>query len=43
MTFPSAVALDSYRADPVRVQHLHLLEESGAVSELLEVTDVARV
>lgn len=43
MTFPSAEALDAYRTAPVRVQHLHLLEGSGAVSELVEVTDVARM
>ena len=40
MTFPSAQALDAYRADPERGRHLHLLEESRAVSELLEVTVV---
>ncbi len=42
VTFPSAEALAAYRADPVRVKHLHLLEDSGAVSELFEATEVGR-
>jgi hypothetical protein len=42
ITFLSTEALDANRADPVRVKHLHLLEEPGAVSELRDVTDVRR-
>lgn len=40
ISFPSGDALDAYRADPVRVEHLHLLAESDAVAELLELADV---
>ncbi len=40
LSFPSQQALDAYRADPVRVEHLPLLAESGAVAELLELADV---
>ena len=40
MTFPSTEALDAYRANPVRLGHMHLLKEAGAVPELLEVGDV---
>jgi hypothetical protein len=41
VSFPSHEALDAYRGDPDRVKHLPLLEESGAETELIEVTDVA--
>jgi hypothetical protein len=37
---PSREALDNYRADPRRQEHLHLLRESQAVLDLLEVADV---
>jgi hypothetical protein len=40
VSFPSGEALERYAADPVRQQHLHLLHESHAAPELLEVTDV---
>jgi hypothetical protein len=40
ISFPSAAALDQYRNDPERVRHLPLLEQSGAVAQLVEVTDV---
>ena len=40
LSFPSQEALDAYRADAVRVEHLPLLAESGAVAELLELDDV---
>ena len=40
VSFPSREALDRYRADPRRQEHLHLLHESQAVLDLLEVTDV---
>ena len=39
--FATDDGLDAYRADPRRAQHTHLLEQSGAQSELLEVDDVA--
>ncbi len=41
LSFPSNDALDAYRADPIRVEHLHLLAESGAEAELLELADVS--
>jgi hypothetical protein len=41
VSFPSREALESYRADPRRQQLLHLLRESQAVVDLVEVTDVA--
>lgn len=40
VSFPSREALDGYRADPARQEHLHLLHESEAATELLEVMDV---
>jgi hypothetical protein len=40
VSFPSREALDRYRADPRRQEHLHLLGESRAVLDLLEVKDV---
>ena len=40
VSLPSRDALDRYRADPERQAQLPLLERSGAVTELIEVTDV---
>jgi hypothetical protein len=40
LSFPSPEALESYRADPERQKHLHLLHESDATFELMEVTDL---
>lgn len=40
LSFPSEEQLDAYRADPLRVEHLPVLKESGAVAELLEMADV---
>ena len=40
ISFPSNDALDAYRSDPIRAEHLHLLVESEAVTELLELADV---
>ena len=40
LSFPSSHALDAYRADPIRTEHLHLLAEAGAAAELLELADV---
>jgi hypothetical protein len=40
VSFPSQEALDGYKADPTRQDHLHLLQESKAETELWEVTDV---
>jgi uncharacterized protein (DUF1330 family) len=40
ISFPDVEALERYRGDPERTQHLPLLEQSGASSELLEVTDI---
>jgi len=40
VSFPSREALEGYRSDPLRQKHLHLLHESQAVSELLEVIDI---
>lgn len=40
VSFPSHEALAAYLADPGRQNDLHLLHESGAKPELLEVTDV---
>jgi hypothetical protein len=40
VTLPSQAALDAYRVDPERVAALHLLESSGAETELVEVVDV---
>jgi hypothetical protein len=42
VSFPSREALESYRADPRRQEHLHLLRESQAVVDLVEVTDVTQ-
>lgn len=38
--FPSAAALDAFRADPERAAQVGLLERSGATAEVLAVTDV---
>jgi hypothetical protein len=40
VSFASREALDRYRNDPRRQEHLHLLHESQAAVELVEVTDV---
>jgi hypothetical protein len=40
VSFPSREALDRYRTDPRRQEHLHLLHESQAAVDLVEVTDV---
>lgn len=40
VSLPSQDALDRYRADPERQQHLALLERSGAITELIELMDV---
>jgi len=40
VSFPSAAALDAYRAAPERQAQLPLLERSGATTELIEVTEV---
>jgi hypothetical protein len=40
VSFPSREALDRYRADPTRQEHLHLLHDSLAASDVIEVTDV---
>ncbi len=40
VSFPGPAAFAAYRADPVRAAQQHLLERSGAVMELIEVTDV---
>jgi hypothetical protein len=41
ISFPSREALDAYMHDPERLRHAPLKDASGAVSELIEVTDVA--
>jgi hypothetical protein len=41
VSFPSAEHLESYRNDPRRIAQSHLLEESGARTELYDLTDVA--
>ena len=41
MSFPSRPALDAYIADPDRARHQPLRVVSGAIAELLEMTDVA--
>lgn len=38
--FSSRAGFDAYRADPRRVDHLRLLEESGANQEVFEAEDV---
>ena len=38
--FESREAFDGYREDPLRTEQAHLLAESGAEIELLEVDDV---
>jgi hypothetical protein len=38
--FPDAAAFAAFRADPDRAAAQHLLEASGAATELHEVTDV---
>lgn len=40
VSFPSHVAFAAYREDPRRGEHAHLLAESGAAVEVLEVDDV---
>jgi hypothetical protein len=40
VSFPSPDALDAYRLDPRRRERIHLLQESQAASEVLEVIDV---
>ena len=40
VSFPSHEALEAYRSDPERVRLLPLLEESGAETELIEVSEV---
>ncbi len=40
ISFPSREALQAYMGDPERARHVRLREESGATSELIEVTDV---
>jgi hypothetical protein len=40
VAFPSAEAFAAYRADPRRARVGHLLAESGAQTELLELRDV---
>jgi hypothetical protein len=40
VSFPSRDALERYRAEPTRQEHLHLFNESHAVVDVLEVTDV---
>jgi hypothetical protein len=40
IAFAAPDGLARYRDDPRRAAHAHLLEESGAETELLEVSDV---
>ena len=40
VSFPSHEAFRGYREDPRRAEHAHLLAESGAAVEVLEVDDV---
>jgi uncharacterized protein (DUF1330 family) len=40
VSFPSRDAFSAYREDPRRGAHAHLLAESGAAVEVLEVDDV---
>ena len=40
VSFPSREAFRQYREDPRRGEHAHLLAESGAAVEVLEVDDV---
>lgn len=40
VAFPTADALAAFRADPRRARVAHLLAESGAQTELLELHDV---
>ncbi|HVK20839.1 MAG TPA: hypothetical protein VM677_05715 [Actinokineospora sp.] len=40
VSFTDSRGLDSYRADPRRVAAAHLLAESGAAVELLQVDDI---
>ena len=40
VSFPSRAALESYRSDPTRQEHLHLLQKSRAELDVLEMTDV---
>jgi uncharacterized protein (DUF1330 family) len=41
LSFASQERLETYLADPQRAQHLHLREQSGAETELFEVTDIS--
>ncbi|HLB22845.1 MAG TPA: hypothetical protein VJP07_02005 [Dehalococcoidia bacterium] len=41
ISFPSREALQRYMDDPERTQYVSLKDQSGAVSELIEMTDVA--
>jgi hypothetical protein len=40
VSFPSPEGFTAYRGDPRRAEHAHLLEASGARTELLEMQDV---
>jgi hypothetical protein len=40
VSFSSPAGFEAYRADPRRQERLHLLHESQAATELLEVVDV---
>jgi hypothetical protein len=40
VSFSSLAGFDAYRADPRRQEGLHLLHESQATTELLQVVDV---
>jgi hypothetical protein len=40
IAFDASDGLDRYRADARRAEHAHLLEASGAQSELIELEDV---
>lgn len=39
--FPERVGLEQFRADPRRAETAPLLAQSGAITELIEVADVA--
>lgn len=41
VSFPSDAAFAAFRADPVRAAAAHLLDASGATTELLTLQDVA--
>jgi hypothetical protein len=40
VSFPTPEGFAAYRGDPRRAEHAHLLEASGARTELLEMQDV---